>query len=907
MLGLIFAAVLAGLWGWYQPTLGKIALTAANRAFPDLAVEAESVERTAWDHLEIKGLRVRVRADSSEVVTLAHVDVFASWQDLRANRIREVRLDAPNVQVTDALLAVLGAAGESGTASAPWTIERLRIERGQLGLKIADAPPITVALDAQLSGVRTGGVGEDAEQKIQLRDLRLQTRDPNGGDFVRVPLVDVGFTWRGLMEDKRITSLRVQDPECRYDAAVPRTFQRESRAPATPAEPSSPWKVGVLQLVGGRVRLEDLGPGVPALTFGMEAELHEVALGADAAPDAGQMQTVTIRGLEVRAPGGETEPFLRAPVLRARFRWRELLADRWINAVELDRPNLRWDAALQQAFRAAEEKPASPASASEPYHIGVLQISRAQIDVRDLGPGVPAFAFVGDAGLTEVPLGPGAAALPDVEQAIALRDLAMTAPGLSGPPFLRVPAIYGTFTWRGLISQKRLGLVRIEQPAIRYDPALGRAFAAGGEAKPATPKEPERAWHVDELAIFDGKVHLADLGLGVPPIDFGLNTTFKDMALSLEGDALRDTVQTIELHHIGLQSPVDPFTSVLNLRTLFIRFTPAGLWRRQIEQVEIINPVLNVGEDLFWYVDRVQARDAGTAPLDPPPPGGPRGWTINRFDVTSGQLVLAFEGRPRLPLPLPFETHAQHLNFDRLSDLRLTLDLTVPEQDYLYPDYELTLRRVSGHLQFSLPPAKGANNLVHTLQVAEVRWKDYRCRDLFLDLTFDEKAIHGRLGGKAYAGYLNGAVEFGLDPASTWSGWVSGSRVDLRQLTDAFSPDKLSLSGPADFSVNVAARAKEIDKLDGDFRGLGRGELHIGKLDDLIRELPPEWTSLKRTLTRIGLETVRDFAYDTAHGDFRFLGRAGRATLDLRGPRGSRQLEALVHDEARPAVQVSTR
>ena len=907
VLGLIFAAVLAGLWWWYQPTLGKIALAAANGAFPDFAVEAASVERTAWDHLEIKRLRVRWREDSSEIVTLARVDVFATWQELRAHRIRELRIEAPKVQVTDALLAMLGAAGESGTSAAPWTIERLRIEHGQLGVKIADAPPITVSLDAQLSGVRTGGVGDDAEQKIQLRNLRLQAREAGGADFVRVPLVEAGFTWRGLLEDKRIASLRVQDPECRYDAAV----QRAVPAAAAPAAPSSPWKVGALQLTGGRVRLEELGPGVPAFAFGIEAELREVAFGADPTPDAEQMQTVTIRGLEVRAPGGDTEPFLRAPVLRARFRWRELLADRWINAVELDRPNLRWDAAVERAFRAAEEKPAAPASPSEPYHLGVLQISRAQIDVRDLGPGVPSFAFGGDAGLTEVPLGSGTAELPDVEQAIALRDLAMTAPGLAGPPFLRVPAIYGTFTWRGLLSQKRLGLVRIEQPEMRYDPALGRAFAAGATT-PATPKDPERAWHVDELALFDGKVHLADLGLGVPPIDFGLNTTFRDMALSLEGDALRDTVQTIELHHIGLQSPVDPFTSVLNLRTLFIRFTPAGLWRRQIEQVEIINPVLNIGEDLFWYIDRVQAREAGTAPADPAPAAGPRGWTINRFDVTSGQLVLAFDGRPRLPLPLPFETHAQHLNFDKLSDLRLTLDLTVPEQDYLYPDYELTLRRVSGHLRFSLPPDKGANNLVHTLQVAELRWKDYRCREVFLDLTFDEKAIHGNLGGKAYAGYLRGAFDFGLDAASAWNGWLSGSRVDLRQLTDAFSPEKFSLSGPADFSVNVAARAKEIDKFDGDFRGLGPGELHLGKLNDIIRELPPEWTSLKRTLTRIGLETVRDFAYDTAHGDFRFLGRAGRATLELRGPSGSRQIEALVHDDdARPAapptVQVSTR
>lgn len=236
----------------------------------------------------------------------------------------------------------------------------------------------------------------------------------------------------------------------------------------------------------------------------------------------------------------------------------------------------------------------------------------------------------------------------------------------------------------------------------------------------------------------------------------------------------------------------------------------------------------------------------------------------------------------------------------------------VPEQDYTFPDYSLTLRRVSGRVQFSLPPAQHANNVVHTLQIAELRWKDYRTRDLFLDLTLDEKGIHGNVGGRAYAGYLRGAFDFSLDAESAWSGWVSGSRVDLRQLTDAFAPEKLSLSGPADFSATVAARAKTIDKFDGDFRGLGPGELHLGKLDEIIRELPPEWTAVKRALTRIGLEALRDFTYDTAHGDFRFLGRTGRATLDLHGPLGSRRLEALVHDagaEAKPAAaaQVSTR
>jgi hypothetical protein len=902
-----------GLWFWYRPTLGQIALSVANRALPDFAVEAASVERTA-DHLEIGNLRVRVRADGSEALALEHLSVFATWREWRDHHIREISLRAPTVEVTQPLLDAVAAMMSGDSTSAPWTIDRLRLERGQLAVKIAEAPPMEVALEVQLSGLHLGGsTSEDAaEQKIQLRDLVMRTRDAAGAAFVRVPQVEATFTWRELLENHRLATLRIANPECRYDSSVRRTFpQTASTVSSTsPAPPSVPWRIGSLQLSGGRLRLEELGAGVPALAFGVEAELHEVVLGSDpATADAEQMQVVTVRGLEVRAPGVETEPFVRAPMLRARFRWRELLEDRWINGVELERPTLHWNAAVQHAFQSSPEPATTSApaeKAAEPYRIGVLQISRATIRAVDLGPGMPSIAFGGDAGLTEVPLGPIAEDLPEAEQAVAIRDLALQVPGFAGPPFLRVPAIYATFTWRGLLAQKRIGFVRIEQPEVHYEPAIGRALAAGASDAPKTPTAPERAWHVEELGLFDGKVHLADLGLGVPPIDFDLNTTFKDMALSLDGEALRDSLQTIELHHIGLQSPVDPFTPVLNLRTIFVRFTPAGLWRRQIEQVEVINPVLNVGEDLFWYTDRVQARDEGAAPAEAKSEPGPGGWTINRFDVTSGQLVLAFDGRPKLPLPLPFETHARHLNFDKLSDLRLTLDLIVPKQDYIYPDYELTLRGVSGHLQFSLPPAKGANNLVHTLQIADLHWKDYRARDLFLDLTFDEKAIHGNLGGKAYAGYLRGAFDFGLDATAAWNGWVSGSRVDLKLLTDAFSPEKFSLSGPADFAVNVAARAKEIDKFDGDFRGLGAGALHLGKLDDIINELPPEWTTVKRALTRIGLETVRDFAYDTAHGDFRFLGRAGRATLDLRGAGGSRRLEALVHDDARP-VQVSAR
>jgi hypothetical protein len=54
---------------------------------------------------------------------------------------------------------------------------------------------------------------------------------------------------------------------------------------------------------------------------------------------------------------------------------------------------------------------------------------------------------------------------------------------------------------------------------------------------------------------------------------------------------------------------------------------------------------------------------------------------------------------------------------------------------------------------------------------------------------------------------------------------------------------------------------------------------------------------LKTSLTRIGLETLRDFDYDTGHGSFWLAHHEGNLQLALEGPLGSRRLEAVLHGE----------
>ncbi len=301
------------------------------------------------------------------------------------------------------------------------------------------------------------------------------------------------------------------------------------------------------------------------------------------------------------------------------------------------------------------------------------------------------------------------------------------------------------------------------------------AVDTGGKAPPAT---------IGELRLLEGRIHLDDLGIGVPGIECRLETAFRDLALEPGGGQGGQELQTIELSQIALRSPLDPFVTVLDLDTVFIRFTLAGLWKRQIQEVAIVRPTLAIGPDLFWYIDRVQQNQSeppvrGVVPADDGPP-----WSIQDFSAKAGRLVLALEGQAKLALPMPFESHAENLNFRRLSDLRLKLNIDMPEQDYDYPSYELTLRGVSGRIEFSLPPAEvTSNNVVNTLHIRGVQWKNFQGRDLFLDVTYDENGIYGKLAGKGYSGNVNGQFDFHLTPESDWNGWVSGEHVDLKSVT----------------------------------------------------------------------------------------------------------------------------
>ena len=868
----------AGATWWAHRHLARLIVASFQRTFPGLEMSAKKVVLSGTGDLELRSVQVRARSDGSEVLKIPAAKIRFSWREMRAHFIREVVIENPRVRLGDALLAALpaGGGGGGGGEAVPWRIGHLAIKGGGGRVDLAAFPSAAFGFDVEFSE----GAGTN---EVQLARLTVRSR-ADGAEMLALPVVKVRASVADL-RGQRIREVLVDAPRVAVTdgllALLPAKSGADSAAPA--------WTVGHVAVERGHADI-DLA-ALPRIDFGFAAELKEKQ------PVGGTPLELALSAVRVRLRKDDAEA-LAIPAIKMRAALEGLRAHK-VREITVTEPRLFVTDALLTAFSSTPSgEPAAPEAAWTLDRLA-LDGGRATVDLA--GAPLVEFGFAAQAGDDLLPpREPG-----ELQAAVEFTDLAVRARGAALEPFLRVPAIRAKLRLPEVQREHRVAWVQVERFDFRYGKIFRELIASGAKpalpaAEKAAPAKPSRPFSIGELLVTDGAIHLDDLGLGIPSVDCRVNTAFRNFALAPDAGEGGRELQTIELSRLALTSPLDPFVSVLSLDTLFVRFTLAGLWQREVEEVAIIHPRLEIGPDLFWYIDRVQ-KNAGAAPDAAPPVADPGpAWRIKKFDATSGELFLALEGHSALALPMPFESHAEHLNFRELSDLRLKLSIEMPEQNYDYPGYELTLHGVAGRLEFSLPPARGANNVVNTLRLREVRWKQFRGSDCFLDVTYDEHGIYGNLGGKGYGGGLRGQFNFLLGPGSPWNGWVAGTRIDLKPITDALAPEKFSLTGPADFRLTVAARATDIEKVSGDFSAKRAGKMRIGKIDDIIKELPGDWSGVKRGLSRISLETLRDFTYDTAHGDFQFHGRAGALHLDLRGPGGARQIEFDFHDAPPP-------
>jgi hypothetical protein len=578
------------------------------------------------------------------------------------------------------------------------------------------------------------------------------------------------------------------------------------------------------------------------------------------------------------------------------------LRRRQIGEVRLIEPMINVSPRLPEAFSAPANSE-NPAMQGIPWSVRRMVCDYGELNVAEFGPRELAINAKFCFDLKD--FSPTAAA--NAEHELVIWDLlAATVPD---PHFLRLDLIRAHFDLDGLINKKTVKSLTLDGGSLLFGKSLRAMFAdstgtdqtaAGGQtsaqaSSAGAGESVGEAWTLGTLDIHRVAIRLEDERPEVSDITFALNTSLKNVPLSKSATSLGSELQLVEIANLDIASPLDPFTKVLTLDSLFLRFTLAGLLRKEIDSLTILGPTIYVGEDLFWYMDDMQKRLGATGKDD----SGP-GWKVKELIVEYGRLTLGSGGRKQYGLPLGFRTRAADVALDNLAALKLQAVLEIPPQKYVFDSYQLEFTSEQGELRFSYPPEQNLNNLVGTIRLKAIRWRQYKASQSWISVTFDEKGINGAFGGKTYRGDVAGGFSFFFQADSPWIGWVSGRNLALRELTNVLAPQNFQMSGPLEFRLQMDAKGPQVDRVLGEFRVTKPGKMVIGKINDLLKMIPPTWNLAKQSSTRIALETLRDFDYTKAGGDFWFVQAQGVLRLALQGPAGSRNFDVVLHADDSP-------
>ena len=843
----------------------QLCLWAANHFLPEWQIAAGRMEIDPTGAVTLRRLTVRLRADGSEVLSVKKARIAFSWLEIRKHHLNAVELDGLLVSANDAALAgmrKLIPADRSGGSG--WRIDRVAVRNGIGKGRFATQPGMSLRLDAEIFSVGATAAGGEPDS-LRLRDLVL--RSTGGRDIVTIPDATLAFTLAELSRG-HVRRLTIESPQASLTQE-----ELSLLTAASPAQgPAMPWMIDELAITGGKVRLD-----IPTLPL-IEGNVALHAAGLGSAPDGAQTPgELRLEQLSARLRDDSATPASLASAT-IRFTSSELLAGH-LREVRLEGPSLTMNDAWKNILSGLGGAPSAPGAFPLKIDRLILGGGKASVGL----PGLPAMLGTLEAEFKN--LGTSDTGT----QRIEFHDLHIGLPDQPAGSFhewLTLPKVKISFNVEDLVQRHRVDSIDLDGATLRFDRECRAMFSKVGDGRPPM----EKPFVAEELHFHNSRVVLDDLGLGIPPLDFSLNLDLSEVPLNDPLSGGTREVQTLELSNINFVSPLDPFVPVLSLHSVFIRWTPLGLRERQIDDVTIVGPEINIGPDLFWYMDLVDKRRAAAEVAAPDAAPAPS-WNVKRFEATSGKLIIALAGQAHLTLPMPFESHAENLDFQRLSDAKLRLVLEVPPQDYENRELDIHLHGVSGKIDFQIPPGRSAENVVQTLKVRDVRWKDFRGRDWWLGLTFDQFGIHGDGGGKMCSGEIRAGFTYFLDPRAPWTGWISGTRLDLKEVTDKLAAGRASMSGRAAVSLAINGLGGDVTRLAGDFRAPTRGKLRITKLDDLIAAIPSDWESAKRDLTRIGLESLRDFDYDSGRASFWLTEPVGQLHVLLDGSLGKRELE----------------
>lgn len=655
------------------------------------------------------------------------------------------------------------------------------------------------------------------------------------------------------------------------DAPKPRALRRRKR-----------WRyfsvTAVLLVLGATAFVAWKGPA-SALRWGVRA--WDPALRLQTGFMTLREGDIVLRDVELFFRGRKT-PILRIKELAAGLGpdWR---SGRFGSLV-LVGPVVSLDKEVLEHFRGSA--PPSEEGAGWPWEFGRLEIREGHLWLEEFGSPALDISVNVDGVLERV--GPAASGQ---EHVLDLSGVYVAVhQGGTPVPLLGAGLAQARASLAGLLNRHLAGL-RVDQGWLLA--GTGLEALASSETPPRAGRATSDAFTIGALDLVEMHIQTGEVSAGLPQLSLKVNTALRDVGIGSAATELAENIHQVEFADIDILSPIDPLQRAVTVRTVFVKFSLAGLARKELEELILLGPTIYVGEALFEYMQR--ADDPAKPP--PEPVAVTEGWRVKALEVNFGRLIIAVGGRSEVGLPLTFQTRAENVSLSSLAGMNLNLVLTIPPDDYDFPGYDLSLGNVRGDVRLNYPPKEDKNNLVNVVKFDSARWRNFTGRNLWISVTFDLDGINGIFGGEAYRGYVSGGFSFFLQPDAPWTGWITGTSINLGELTKAAAPQHFVMSGRADMKLEVNGSGPDIERVLGSLHTKGGGRLSVNKLNDLLEAMPAEWNPIKREVTRVGLEALRDFDYTEAGGDFWFVGREGLLNAKMKGPSGSRNIEIVLHGD----------
>jgi hypothetical protein len=784
---------------------------------------------------------------SMEPAAAAGTDAWPRQVVLRDARVQNMRVTATDVR------------GLTGALRFTWQGREIAWERGA-------APKLgPQQLDLTELALRPArGDGELTAEAIRIEAESL-------GDVQRVTLAHPHLRWTQALED----ALLPVDPD-------------SSRASGTKS--GALFQIGSVSITNGDLAFEATRRLPVSGALKWSAELHGLDIGASGVKSAEKQQIILT---EVQTAWGALEPFLKVKSVTAQITPDALLARTWVDELTVEEPRVVLTPENGPWF----EKITLP---SEPLMTALplwkrLGFGRLAVNAASVRASVPLAARVElEAALEVLPVEEGAHQL-RVARAQAV------VPERPGVPLASVRDVTVEARLPQMWQEHRIDRIQARGGHVDVGESLMGLFVTP-EAQTAEEKAKSLAarWTARQVEVGGMSVTLEEIAPKFPPVNFSVEFEARDTPLDLEGLAENVEPKQIVLRNLRIPSPFRPLNAVAEMHVIEVTYTLDGLLHRRIDRVEIVSPKLFVGEDMFWYVDNYrkfiqgepELPDAFVGPVPPPKPKPP-GWRVDTLAVTDGRLVVAPKGTPVKglgePFPFSFST--------KLESGELNAELVIPNEDREIANVKLRFDGLRGKVQFNLPMKDKSNNVIEVFQADRVRWKNLEAENTHLSVTYDRNGIYGSFYARAYEGDVNGAFDIYMDDAYTWDGWIALTKIRSGPVTKALFPEYFLIDGTISGKVIATGDGDELYQGDVEFRNDGRGRFEVSALNDAIRKLPaPRRGDLSEQIQRIGLETLRDFDYDSVDGKARFYGREGTGHLRFAGPNGKRTIEIRVFD-----------